>query len=212
MISTVISDFGGVLTTPLEEAFAGFVNDTGVSLGDLGTALMTIGAELGANPIFELEVGRLTEAEFVRRLSDALAAASGRRVELDTFGTVFFRHLHTNEPMFALMAELRARGFRMGLCTNNVQEWQPLWRTPEIDALFPVIVDSGFVGVRKPDAEIYLMTLEQLGATAAETLFVDDMEINCDAARQLGMHALQFTDNDATAAAIRVALDLAVEA
>ena len=46
-----------------------------------------------------------------------------------------------------------------------MREWEPLWRAklPEIDELFEVVVDSAFVGLRKPDPAIYELTLERLG-------------------------------------------------
>ena len=39
------------------------------------------------------------------------------------------------------------------------------------------------------------MTLDRLGVAPEATLFVDDMEINCDAARALGMQAVWFRSN-----------------
>ena len=77
----------------------------------------------------------------------------------------------------------------MALLTNNVREWEPLWRSMlPVDEIFELIVDSGFVGMRKPDAEIYELTLERLGdASPAECLFVDDVEVNIEAARELGL-------------------------
>ena len=63
------------------------------------------------------------------------------------------------------MRELRDAGLRMALLTNNVREWEPRWRPmlPEIDEIFEVVVDSAFVGMRKPEPEIYLLTVERLG-------------------------------------------------
>jgi putative hydrolase of the HAD superfamily len=72
-----------------------------------------------------------------------------------------------------------------------------VWRAkiPSIDEIFELIVDSAFVGTRKPDPRIYEMTLERLGGVAAEECaFVDDVDVNCEAARALGMHAVQFHD------------------
>ena len=41
----------------------------------------------------------------------------------------------------------------MAICTNNVREWEPLWRAMlPVDEIFDVVVDSAFVGVRKPEA------------------------------------------------------------
>ena len=87
---------------------------------------------------------------------------------------------------------------RSALLTNNVREWEAKWRSmlPEIDEIFEVVVDSGFVDMRKPEPGIYELTLERLGGVgAADCLFVDDMEVNCEAARALGMTAVQFRDN-----------------
>jgi putative hydrolase of the HAD superfamily len=82
--------------------------------------------------------------------------------------------------------------------TNNVREWEPLWRAklPEVDELFEVVVDSAFVGIRKPDPAIYELTLERLGdgVQASDCVFVDDLEVNCEAARTLGMRAVRFVD------------------
>jgi putative hydrolase of the HAD superfamily len=97
--------------------------------------------------------------------------------------------------MVDYVRELRGRGVRAALLTNNVREWEPLWRAklPEIDELFELVVDSAFVGLRKPDAAIYSLTLERLGGVAPERcVFVDDLDVNCEAARALGMAAVRF--------------------
>ena len=67
--------------------------------------------------------------------------------------------------MVEYVGRLRGRGLRTALLTNNVREWEPLWRAkvPELDDLFEVVVDSAFVGMRKPEPEIYRLTLERLG-------------------------------------------------
>ena len=68
------------------------------------------------------------------------------------------------------------------MLTNNVREWEPLWRAKlPVDEIFETVVDSAFVGMRKPDHEIYELTLDRLdGIDAEECLFVDDIELNCD--------------------------------
>jgi putative hydrolase of the HAD superfamily len=196
-IEAIISDFGGVLTTPLLDAFLGLQQQRGIPLEAFGAALVRAAGENGgANPLYELETGRLTEPQFVTLLAAALRAELGRDVDLARFGETFFEHLHPNDELFAFMRALRERGYRMAILTNNVREWEPLWRSMlPIDELFELVVDSGFEGVRKPDPRIYEVTLERLGIAAEATLFVDDMEINCDAARTLGMQAVWFRSN-----------------
>ncbi|HEX5145578.1 MAG TPA: HAD family phosphatase [Conexibacter sp.] len=196
-IEAIVSDFGGVLTTPLLDAFLGLQEHHGIPLEAFGAALARAAADNGGeNPLYELETGRLTEAQFVARLTDALRAELDRDVDLARFGEAFFRHLHPNEELFAFMRTLHERGYRMAILTNNVREWEPLWRSMlPIDELFELVVDSGFEGVRKPDPRIYEVTLDRLGVAPEATLFLDDMEVNCDAARELGMQAVWYRSN-----------------
>jgi putative hydrolase of the HAD superfamily len=197
-IEAIVSDFGGVLTTPLLDAFLGLQERHGIPPEALGGALMRAAADNGgANPLFELETGRLTEAQFLAQLGAALRSELGRDVDLARFGETFFEYLKPNEELFAFMRTLHGRGYRMAILTNNVREWEPLWRSMlPIDELFEFVVDSGFEGVRKPDPRIYEVTLDRLGVAPEATLFLDDMEINCDAARALGMQAVWFRANE----------------
>ena len=73
-----------------------------------------------------------------------------------------------------------------------------------VDEIFELVVDSGFVGMRKPDAEIYELTLERLGnPEPGSCLFVDDLEANVEAARELGISAVHYRHNDQAIAEIR---------
>ena len=64
-ITAVISDFGGVLTTPLLGSFAAFQDQTGISGEALGRALQALAERDGAHPLYELETGRMTEVDFL---------------------------------------------------------------------------------------------------------------------------------------------------
>jgi putative hydrolase of the HAD superfamily len=208
-ITTVISDFGGVLTTPLLRSFAAFQDHSGIAPESLGRAMQRVAEREGAHPLFELEKGKLTEDEFLALLAAELETELGHRPELHRFREIYFDALDPNEPMVELMRGLRDRGYRMALLTNNVREWEPLWRSLlPVDEIFELIVDSAFVGMRKPDAEIYELTLERLGGPSpAECLFVDDVEVNVEAARELGLGGVHFRDNDQAIPEIRAALD-----
>jgi putative hydrolase of the HAD superfamily len=196
-IEAVISDFGGVLTTPLLDSFTAFQDASGISLEELGSAMAAIAADDGTNPLFELETGRMSEAEFLARLGDKLSARAGRPVEMHGFGERYFEHLHPNEPVIEYMRGLRERGYRMAICTNNVREWEARWRAMlPVDEIFELVVDSGFVGCRKPEARIYELTLERLGVPAHAALLIDDIEANCDGARAVGIEAVWFQSTE----------------
>lgn len=196
-VEAVISDFGGVLTSPLLDSFAAFQDSSGISFEELGNAIAAITKRDHAHPLFELEKGRMTEAAFLRALSDELTAQLGRPIELRGFGERYFSNLHPNERMIEYMRELRRRGLRMAICTNNVREWEGLWRAKlPVDEIFDVVVDSGFVGTRKPEPRIYEITLERLGVASGAALFIDDVERNCDGAREMGIEAIWFRSTE----------------
>jgi putative hydrolase of the HAD superfamily len=206
-IKAVISDFGGVLTSPLVDAFKGFGESSGLSPEALGTALGAIWEREHAHPLFELETGRITEAAFLRSLGEELTVQLGRPVEMDGFNELLFEHLKPNETMIAFMRELRGRGYKLAICTNNVREWEARWRAMlPIDEIFESVVDSAFVGTRKPEPEIYELTLARLEVPAAAALFVDDVELNCEAAQELGMRSIWFRDTEQAIAEIEAAL------
>jgi putative hydrolase of the HAD superfamily len=210
-IRAVISDFGGVLTNHLVEAFAAFQNESGISAEQLGRGMQRIADRDGEYPLYRLERGEVSEADFLDDLSWGLEEELGHRPTLHTFREVYFKALHANEAMLDLMRELRERGYRMAILTNNVREWEEHWRAKlPIDEIFELVVDSAWVGMRKPEAEIYLLTCERLGGLdPADCLFVDDNELNIEAAHKLGMRAVLFESNEQAIPEIRAALGLA---
>ena len=220
MIRAVVSDFGGVLTTPLLAGFLAYQDEAGVltsnpahpaepgasALEELGRAMQRAAEAYGEHPLFELERGEIAEAEFARRLSEQL----GEGFDLARLRQLYFERIEPNPAMIRYLAELRGRGLRTALLTNNVREWEPLWRAklPELDDIFEVVVDSAFVGMRKPERRIYELTLERLGdgLRAEECVFVDDFEVNCEGARAVGMTAVRFQDAEQAIAELESAL------
>ena len=206
MIKAVISDFGGVLTTPLGNSFAAWQRESGIPLEDLGRAMAAATERHSEHPLFVLEKGQISQAEFIHRVDAEL----GPERSLDGMLDVYFEHLERNPEMIDLMRELRGRGLRTALLTNNVREWEPRWRAllPEIEEIFEVVVDSAFVGMRKPEPEIYTLTLDRLGGglEPADCVFVDDIAINCEAASELGMAAVIFETTEQARAEIEAAM------
>lgn len=203
----VISDFGGVLTTPLIQSFMAFQDQTGITTEVLGKAMAAATEANGDNPLFEMERGEITEIAFLEQLTDSLEPLLGHRPEMHRFKEIYFDALDPNPAMIELMRELQAAGYRMAMLTNNVREWEPLWRSMlPVDEIFETVVDSAFVGCRKPESRIYAIALDRLGVPAERCLFVDDVEVNCEGAEKAGMTAVHFRDNEQALAAVRAAL------
>ena len=196
MIQAVVSDFGGVLTSPLLQAFNRVQDDIDVPVEAYGAAMAYSVEHDGEHPLYVLERGEITEAKFLARVGRGLEVALGRHVELHGFGARLMDALEANQELFDYYSALRRdRGLRFALLTNNVREWESAWRSKlPIDDLFELVVDSAFVGMRKPEPEIYALTLERLGLPGAACAFVDDLEHNVVAAREAGMHGIVYRD------------------
>jgi epoxide hydrolase-like predicted phosphatase len=96
------------------------------------------------------------------------------------------------EDMVDAVRHARTTGRSTALLTNNVAEFRNMWRPlMPLEELFDVVVDSSEVGMRKPSAPIFELTLERLGGpSAGETLFLDDAAGNIAGATRVGMRTI----------------------
>jgi putative hydrolase of the HAD superfamily len=100
---------------------------------------------------------------------------------------------HPIPGMLDWLGRLYAAGIKTGLLSN-----MPWDLANYVLANFQWLEKFSFktlsaeVGMIKPDPAIYEHTLRGLGVPAAESLFIDDREPNIQAARALGMRAIQF--------------------
>jgi len=95
-----------------------------------------------------------------------------------------------------LVAELDERGIPLFAITNfSADFWPPFHdREQAFFSRFRDIVVSGQVKLLKPDPAIYFLSLDRFRLRPAEALFIDDREINVEAALAVGMQAHLFTD------------------
>ena len=99
MKGTFISDFGGVLTSPLSEGFLAYQEESQVSLEELGRAMGRAAEAHGEHPLYALERGELSEREFADRLERELPGG----FSLTRLREVYFERLVPNAPMIDSM-------------------------------------------------------------------------------------------------------------
>ena len=194
-IEAVVFDFGGVFTkspfTGLQEYHLSKGNDP--SAGH--HAVFGPYDEDTDHPWHQLERGEISMQAAAEQIK-AIAAEMGMDLELrEMFGAMGGGE-GARSDVVEIGLDLRRRGYRTALITNNIAEFSDGWRAMiPVDDLFEVIVDSSAVGMRKPDARIYLMALEQLGVAPEASVFLDDAPGNITAARAVGMHAILVEDD-----------------
>ncbi len=97
------------------------------------------------------------------------------------------------EESVALLADLKAAGYRVAALTNWSAETFPVARAryPFL-GWFEDIVISGVEGIAKPDPEMFALALRRTGFVAERTVFIDDNLPNVIGARAAGMHTIHF--------------------
>ncbi len=96
----------------------------------------------------------------------------------------------------SLLEELKAHGNYLLAAVNNESFELNDYRIKKfkLDRYFTNFFSSCFLGVRKPDPQIYQMAMGMTQMEAKEILFIDDRENNAQAARALGMNVIHLKD------------------
>lgn len=201
-ITAVVFDYGGVLTTPIGDSIASWLETDGIRPDSFSATLkewLGRDAEVGT-PIHRLETGELSVPEFDALLASRLTTFDGTPVDPSGVLRRLFAGMGADERMYDLIADLRTAGVRTALLSNS---WGNTYPRDRLAALMDVTVISGEVGLRKPDPEIYRTTLDRLGITdPATAVFVDDAAPNIAGAEAIGMRGLLHTDAAATRTAL----------
>ncbi|MER5946862.1 HAD family phosphatase [Streptomyces sp. NPDC001904] len=198
--SVIWFDFGGVLSPPLEELYDAYETKTGITPEQLQGAMKEVAAELDLPTLAPVELGTMSEPEWgaalARVLEDRHPGIDLGRARLTSFGEQWFSGIEANQSMICAFRYAQANGFRAGVLSNNVLEWEPHWMRI-IAPLGPVdlLIDSCKVGVRKPDPKIFELAADRAGVRAEECLLIDDLEENCAAAAATGWRTVHFRNN-----------------
>lgn len=198
----LVVDWGGVLTEPLDGAIRAWALLDGIDVEAYADVMRRwLGDHQGDlardNPVAALERGEIEVPHFERELAARLSAASGREVVAAGLLQRMFDQMVHAPAMAALVLRARRAGLRTGLLSNS---WGNEYPREGWDEMFDAIVISGEVGMRKPEPEIFTHMLDLLGVAAGETVFVDDLERNVEAARAVGLLGVHHIAYDRTAA------------
>jgi putative hydrolase of the HAD superfamily len=209
----VILDWGGVMTNPIRDMVAVWLDDEDVDHAHY-TAVMrpwVTGAydqNGDINPIHALERGECTVEEFELLLASRIARRDGVQVVAEGLLTRMFAGSTMAVPMQEAVQLVRDAGLRTALLSNS-------WGMADyprhlFPGMFDAVVISGEVGMRKPEERIFRHAAGLLGLDPAECVFIDDIDVNIKAAEAIGMTAILHHDPPATLARLGELLGLAL--
>jgi len=201
----LILDFGGVLTLDFWEALREFCRAEGLP-GDALVDLVTRDPD-GRRMLVDLERGAIGQAEFEQYMADRLGLERGGLLARMAAG------LRPDDVMLAAVAQLRKAGVKIAILSNS---WGSDFFDPyapwELESRADVVVISDQVRMRKPDAEIFDLTVEKLDVPAAACVFVDDIAAYLEPARDRGMIVVHHTESTKTVQRLAELFGVALDA
>lgn len=100
-----------------------------------------------------------------------------------------------NQELLTLMEMLKA-SYKIGLLSNFTHHWlEDLIEKKKLTSYFDVQFISSRYKLIKPEKKAYEKALSLLGVQPKETIFIDNLQRNVDAANEIGITGLLFTDN-----------------
>lgn len=186
-IRVIVFDIGGVLEiTPNLGVDEKWEAKLSLQPGELGNRLRNIWH--GGS------IGTITEAEVQQGIADIMGMSNEQvnaymdDVWVEYLGTLnveladYFRGLHSR--------------YITGILSNSFvgarEREQALYH---FDEMTHDIIYSHEVGLSKPDRRIYELTCQRLGVQPREMIFLDNVQQAVDAAGEVGIHGILFTDN-----------------
>jgi putative hydrolase of the HAD superfamily len=200
VFSTLLVDWGGVLTGSLRSVIEDWADEDGIDYPHYQQVVVELlgesaGLEAVVNPIHALERGELEVPHFEKLLAERLRTTHGGPILVDGLIDRMFARFEHAPDMNALVRRARQAGLKTALLSNS---WGNTYPRDGWAEMFDDVVISGEVGMRKPELAIYHHAAERLGVRAAECVFVDDLPINIRGAVMAGMTGVLHRDYDQT--------------
>jgi putative hydrolase of the HAD superfamily len=187
-------DFGGVLVRTVDRApRTQLAASLGLSTRDMEQIVFESPSAIQA------AVGAISEEQHWKNVIEALKLPESK---LPRVHEEFFRGDFWDETLFDFVRGLR-KTIRTGLISNAWTGLRAVIVKHRFEDAFDTMIISAEVQVAKPDARIYQLALEKLELAAGEAVFVDDVPSNVEAARAVGMQAIQFTQSQEVMEEIR---------
>ncbi|NOY99705.1 MAG: HAD family phosphatase [Chloroflexi bacterium] len=198
-IRAIIFDLGGVLVRTEDRAPR---TELGVRFGKSCEEMEQVVFRNRSS--MQASLGKITAKEHLLNVMRVLDLPEN---EVESFYAQFFGGDKVDYALIDYIRSLRPV-YKTALLSNAWDDLRQMivdvWK---FDDAFDHMTISAEIGVAKPMAAIYELTLEKLGVAPEESVFVDDFIENIEAARALGMHGIHFKEPEKALATLEQMLN-----
>lgn len=183
MIKLIIFDVGGVIDTFDESLYITYLSHK-LNLDPVKFREALI-------PLLDrMEIGKLDLKEMKSRLAKKFKIT---RKQLE-WESAFIKLNSVNKDVVNLISKL-SKSYKIAILTNvsrsrHMMKMERYLGKVKYDKMFT----SCYLGMNKPNADIYLFTLDKMKVKPKEAIFIDNLERNVIGARKVGINAIQFTN------------------
>lgn len=197
-VRTVVFDIGGVLEITPRTGWGGkWETNLGLKPGGLTERLRSVWKDGSIGKISEEQVEKSTGE--ILGLDRAQVEAFMNDLWEEYVGTL-------NVELATYFANLRPRYQTAILSNSFVGAREKEQERYGFGDMCDLIIYSHEVGLPKPNRAIYELLCERLDVQPAEVIFLDDVEVCVDAARETGIHAILFKETTQAIADIEACL------
>lgn len=187
MIKNIVFDVGNVL---VDFRWREYMKDLGFS----DEVTEHLGKNMVMNPLWdELDRGLRPKAQVIEEMKSFVP---GYEKEADLFFENIEEIVITRSYAKSWLNQLRNQGYKIYLLSNYPADLFEIHSKGRFDFLGEIdgMVVSGFVKMVKPEPGIYECLFQKYNLIPEECVFLDDRQINIDAAVKMGMKGIVFKE------------------
>ena len=185
-MKAIILDMYGVIVKQTGDDFVPYVQQT----------FPNVSADEIYEPWFRANVGETSSLEVWK--------AIGFQGDLETIEKEYLDTIELADGFMEFVEKAQTQ-YKLAILSNDSSRWSRYLREKfNINRYFDVISVSGDLKIKKPDERIFSLTLEKLGVSAEECIYVDDRRRNLGAANKVGMHPVLFNSRNVSCECISV--------
>lgn len=187
MIKNVVFDVGRVL---LRYCPIKYMEDLGYSHEEIEDLIELV---FSSETWLELDRGSLTQREAIEYF---ISKRPHLKDKIEYVMENWKDHLTAIEDNTSILMDLKGRGYNLYIISNfHKDAFEYLRNKFDFFECFQDIIISADVKLLKPEEEIYLYLINKHGLVPEECVFVDDMEMNINSAKNVGMNTILYKEN-----------------
>jgi len=146
------------------------------------------------NEIPRLHSGEIQEPEFWKTIGKRIDSEELKSTNRSFFYEIFKKEIKLNNEVLSLVKKIKKKGLKVGVLSNLEKSTNLVLNELGIMEDFEFQFLSHKIGFAKPNKRIFEYVIRKIPFKKNEIIFIDDKSSNVEAAKTLGINAIQFTN------------------